>query len=419
MITSARRLLDDLLNVEVDIVVGAEVCSDADAPTMASVIDRYEAWLVRPLAAIDASWSAFSPSDREREMVERAREGAAQIDTAWIDDRLPGIAGGEGASALLQAAASAEARGRILDTSDHPPDPEWLPVLRRIRGYLELFATLPPTGETPSVEEVRIVRKAAELGVATISAQSVVQLDGDVLLRADDESFLAPERQALRALHGSAIEAALAHWRVLVDFAGQMTMAAAALFAAILRAVRNPVAAARGWNRRRTLNARASGRSGWALFRPQEMRDTWREFARIRRELLDDGGITVDSPVATAGDEDPPPPYARTVIQPDGDALWYVRTDVTSDDDLLAAHVARVAEAYTARGAVVATLQRYLVAVQALAAAAVPLLAVAVVHGVSSLVVLAVSAVGSTGAVAAVRSAIGWFLRLGLRSAMP
>lgn len=418
MSTSARRLLDDLLNVEVDIIVGDDIGVDSNAPTMATVIACYERWLADHRSGIEARWSSHSPTAQDRRMVARVEQGATLVDTASIDRRVPGIAQGSGAAVLLREASTAEARCRILDTTPWPSEPDWLPVLRRIRGNIEQFATLPPPAGAPSVEEVRIVRKAAELGTATISAQSVVQLDGDVLLRAD-ESFLATEREALRTLHEGAIAAALAHWRVLVDFAGQMTMAAGGLVATIVRAVRNPVAAARGWNTRRRVNLQASGRSVRDLIRWQELRDTWREFGRIRRELLDDGGVTVDSSDADADETAPSAVYARTVIQPDGDALWFVRTDAAGDDDRLHAHVARVAEAYHARGAVVATLQRYLVTFQALLGALVAVPAVALVDGLHSLVGLAVTAVGSTGVVAAARSGIGWVLRRGLRSAMP
>jgi hypothetical protein len=423
MTHAARRLVDDLLNVEVDIIVDDDIGPLADGATMSSVVERYETWLADHVPAIDARWRSFSPTERDLEAVERARLAAAQVGVAGIDEA-PGdaAADGGGAGGVLRDAAVAEARCRILVASDPPPDSGWLPVLRRIRGTVEQFATLPPNAGTPSVDEVRIVRKAAELGTATISAQSVVQLDGDIVIRADDGSFLTPEWLALRELHTHAVECSLAHWRVLIDFAAQVTMGAAGLATTIARAIRNPVSTARRWNDRRKDNLQASGRAARELLKPTVLRDTWREFERIREELLEDGGITVESPGRAGGHEPPLPVFARTVIQPDGDALWFVRTDVAGDRDLLDQHASRVAAVYQRRGAVVATLQRYLSAIQSSISAFIAtvgaVLAVVLADGFTSLVGFAVTALASTVGVSGVRGAFGWAIRRGLRTTM-
>ena len=56
MTHSARRLVDDLLNVEVDIIVGDDIGPLADVATMSSVIDRYGTWLADHVPAIDARY---------------------------------------------------------------------------------------------------------------------------------------------------------------------------------------------------------------------------------------------------------------------------------------------------------------------------------------------------------------------------
>jgi hypothetical protein len=423
MTHSARRLVDDLLNVEVDIIVDDDLGQGTDSATMSSVVERYGTWLADHVPAIDARWRSFSPTERDLEAVARARLDAALVGATGIDAASGDAAGdGEGAAGVLRDAAVAEARCRILVASDPPADSGWLPVLRRIRGTVEQFATLPPNAGAPSVDEVRIVRKAAELGTATISAQSVAQLDGDIVIRADEGSFLTPEWLALRELHAHAVACSLAHWRVLIDFAAQVTIGAAGLATTIARAIRNPVSTARRWNNRRKDNVQASGRTVGELLKPAVLCDTWREFARIREELLDDGGITVESPGEVGEHEPPLPVFARTVIQPDGDALWFVRTDAASDSDLLEQHASRVAAVYERRGAVVATLQRYLSAIQsaisALVATVGAVLAVVLADGFTTLVGFAVTAAASTIGVSGVRGAIGWAMRRGLRTTM-
>jgi hypothetical protein len=128
MTHSARRLVDDLLNVEVDIIVGDDIGPLADVATMSSVIDRYGTWLADHVPAIDARWRSFSPTERDLEAVERARLDAAQFGATGIDEA-PGDAAGDGAGAagVLRGAVSDPRRvgsatgfGLAARASSHP-----------------------------------------------------------------------------------------------------------------------------------------------------------------------------------------------------------------------------------------------------------------------------------------------------------
>jgi hypothetical protein len=122
MTHSARRLVDDLLNVEVDIIVDDDLGQGTDSATMSSVVERYGTWLADHVPAIDARWRSFSPTERDLEAVERARLDAAQVGATGIDDASGDAAGdGEGAAGVLRDAAVAEARGRDRGPADTPP----------------------------------------------------------------------------------------------------------------------------------------------------------------------------------------------------------------------------------------------------------------------------------------------------------
>jgi len=64
------------------------------------------------------------------------------------------------------------------------------------------------------------------------------------------------------------------------------------------------------------------------------------ECRRLRAELFESGGVTIDTPHPEAG---PSALVARTVVQPDGDIICLVGDEASLGDDVVAAHTARVA----------------------------------------------------------------------------
>ena len=95
-----------------------------------------------------------------------------------------------------------------------------------------------------------------------------------------------------------------------------------------------------------------------ARFRPGEIRRRWAEFARLRRALFDEGGAAIESPGDTHGR--PGALDARTVVQPDGDVLWFVDEVIARDARALRAHAESVARWYEESGRTTAALRAQL-----------------------------------------------------------
>lgn len=408
----ARGLVDDLLAIEVDIVIDDQIPPVEPRPTIDSVVETYRRWLERHVPAIESRWNSTEPTAADRGTVARAvAETSLRFTTNRPDH--------DAMRPLAERAAEAEARCRIMTADGRLPDSAAQHLLRRIGGVLVQFAAMPRDPEERTVDEVLLIRKAAELGTATISAQTVVQLDGDIVVRADDDAFLAADRAPVRTLHAAAVDGALAHWRVLIGFAAQMTMSAAGVATAIRRGLRRPWSSLRdAWNRRRATVA-ASGITGGRLLTPSALKETWRHFAALRRDLLDDGGTTIETP-ADGGDDGGFD--CRTVIQADGDALWFVRADKVADAATLRRHAEAVAARYADSEEVVATLRRYLVGLQgacsAVFAAVATVITATAADGAAMWAGLAATGVAIGFVVSGVRGAIGWFLRRGLGNSL-
>ena len=92
--------------------------------------------------------------------------------------------------------------------------------------------------------------------------------------------------------------------------------------------------------------------------RPAELRRRWAEFHRLRRALFEEGGAVIESPGdahGRAGALD-----ARTVVQADGDVLWFVHEDAAGDAAAMAAHAERVGRWYAESGRTMAGLRAQL-----------------------------------------------------------
>lgn len=108
--------------------------------------------------------------------------------------------------------------------------------MQRDGGYAQLDELIPKTRRellsstqrgkripqplTP--EELAFVRKAWEVGCESVVAQTVVQLDGDVVTRISDrllDGTFAAHREAILAAHQRSIDMGLEHWRSLVQVA--------------------------------------------------------------------------------------------------------------------------------------------------------------------------------------------------------
>ena len=175
---------------------------------------------------------------------------------------------------------------RALAMGNPHPDPRVMHVLRRIRGSV---AQLRATTDT---ERMRIARKAWELGTDTIVAQTVVQIDGDVIQRVDEYMYDAP---AMWDLHRRAVANAVGQWQMLVELFIRVAVGAIGL----VRSLFGGRTALRSWQARRRELGALSERGAWELWKPKVALTTWRDFLGAMRGLLADGGSTITTP----GDE--------------------------------------------------------------------------------------------------------------------
>jgi hypothetical protein len=288
-------------------------------------------------------------------------------------------------------------------------------MLRRIGGNAAQLVAALERGDAGRVDLARIGRKAWELGTSEIVAQSVVQLDGDVVVRVD-ESLLTDDAASLHELHRRALGAALTHWRTLFEFVVQMAVGAAGLLSALWRSRRASIASLRRWLTTRRSAERSPAMSVRELLRGDERKRVVAAFRQLRDELLAGGGHAIETTSADGA------VVARTVVQPDGDVLWFVSPDALADGSVLDAHVAAVVGWYERSGELVATLQRYLSKAQELARVVLGLVAAAagvVVGGalrspLAALLSFAGFAVVAGAVMLLLRSAIGRRLRRGI-----
>lgn len=71
------------------------------------------------------------------------------------------------------------------------------------------------------------------------------------------------------------------------------------------------------------------------------------EIRRLKADLLSAGGVTIDTPVPPPEAADAFPVAARTVVQPDGDLLFFVGDAYFVDPDVRQLHAARVSAWFT------------------------------------------------------------------------
>jgi hypothetical protein len=405
----ARGLLDDLLNIEVDVIIASDVdrgvmpppTGDDAETAIREVLDGYIGWLDdhEPEIGVTAAESVPRPSG-----------GELSDELEWLGARV----------------ARAEERTVELMEAAAPLDAGVPTMLRRIRGNAAQLGAVASGEVSEPVDRTRIVRKAWEVGTDTIVAQTVVQLDGDVVERVDEESFLGPRRERLRSMHATATRGALENWRVLFDLVLQLVMSAGQLVHALWPPSTGIASLRRRW--REWGDRRRSGPDGedreehlkvTDLFRKEtraRVRSAWTDFRETAVALIVDGGATIETP----GER---PISARTVIQPDGDAMWFVREDVADDPEHLDAHAAHVAAWYRRSGLAVGVVQQVVAALQRVATTflAVIWAALTVLSGIAwgwwALAVAVIAAVVGGLLLLVARAGLGRWIRKAVRSA--
>ncbi len=187
MTSRAKPIFDSLLSIEVDLVVvdsltstGAVADHAAPDSVAQALAETYRTYLDDHVPELDAGWRAWVASGEPAALAERApgRLGILAPGGVVLDRFRPDTSG----DALQRAgrdAAVGEAMARALVAAGRLPDTGVANVLRRIHGTVDQLPSAEPA------QRVTIARKALELGTEAIKAQTVVQIDGDVIQRMD------------------------------------------------------------------------------------------------------------------------------------------------------------------------------------------------------------------------------------------
>ncbi|MDX2378854.1 MAG: hypothetical protein QNM02_03750 [Acidimicrobiia bacterium] len=253
MADTLKRVLDDLLNIEVNTMVKPGMTGrkmPAFGHALLDIHAGYERWLNRYSIELNAQWSRFRGTP-VAEQFRVARIGAGEEAKWWVIqdgaliDRLETAALTESAVDALQLfeATRTEARvaeevHRLLDgrRGYSVRDGGDVILMRIVRNCDQLKSILERVGTGGTVmlsrgtaagitdadtdklprEDLITVRKAWEMGTEEIAMQTVVQLDGDIVTRLNS-AYAGEEDQPVRDIHRESVGSALAHWQYLVD----------------------------------------------------------------------------------------------------------------------------------------------------------------------------------------------------------
>ncbi len=140
-------------------------------------------------------------------------------------------------------------------------------------------------------------------------------------------------------------------------------------------------------------------------------KQTWDTFRDRVRVLLTHGGATVATPAEGT-------PYARTVIQLDGDSVWLVARGMAERREELDVHARAVARWYADTSGVAATAQRYVAGAQAIVATVVVMAGALYGFAIRAWVPVVIGVVVSLVLVPCARWLIGRLLRGRIRKAL-
>jgi hypothetical protein len=203
-------------------------------------------------------------------------------------------------------------------------------LLRRVEGNCQQLAHIlgrPPVAAALRdgdralplrPHEILTVRKAWEVGVRPVVMQTVVQLDGDVVVRTE-EAGDHERRECLVRFHQATLAQGSACWLTLFESAG--LLATGALRGMLL------TFGPSGAPRRPSAVPKPSGQRALALAR---------DLRSLLVPLVSEGG----SSILTSNEVGP---AARTVIQPDGDLVCFLSAGAVADEAAHRAHAAAVA----------------------------------------------------------------------------
>ena len=256
---AARRIFDDLLNIEVSVIVkqGMTARKMPESPhALLDVIGEYDSYLCVAGNRLNQRWTdpanrpvqvrpSIEPSDTRR----HPRTGSdGKLRVRLEVDSVLDVVSVETFDVLRERAVEAEAVYRHAVGWGLVESDEQGVILKRIfrncdqiKGILARQAVAATVGDgigrdvapAPvlplSSDEVLTLRKIWEVGTETVVMQSVAQLDGDIITRIQKGRESASS-QAVHDLHRQSLETALTHWKFLVETVVQFVKVAQGFF---------------------------------------------------------------------------------------------------------------------------------------------------------------------------------------------
>ena len=274
-----ERIGTNLLTLEVNTAVKSGGISAQKLPELPmalhTLVDCYNGYLVRKKHAIDRQLLQLSASY----LLAPDEAARTQLEN-WepLGTPVPELTNGsETFEALVWAAATARRRGAI------DPEEEWAPAriaanCRQLRVAAIMLEKQFPDGTTPYDDRLRnvkdgtivpageparlfgatiaqtakalftnprpslavapdlavLIRKARDIGLEEVRFQTVLQLDGDVIVRVGRERDVA-QRSYLGDLHREMVNDGIAQWRLLFEVVGDLVGAVGNLIFKSLR----------------------------------------------------------------------------------------------------------------------------------------------------------------------------------------
>jgi len=249
---TAQRIVDDLLNLEIDIIVkpGMTARKMPDPPqALLDVIGWYDSYLCRSANRINPVWEQNGrPAVQVRPSITGGKTQSpnrqTDIATGELTERLrdesvPNVVAENTFDQLRERAVEAEAVYRRLLLEGWAVEDQTGVILTRIyRNCDQVKATL-ARDEVKGVvgngvdrdnartvvlpltsDEVVTLRKIWEIGTETVVMQTVAQLDGDIITRIQSGLETAAHKP-LHDLHQEAVSSALKHWQFLAQTVAQ------------------------------------------------------------------------------------------------------------------------------------------------------------------------------------------------------
>ena len=257
-VDAARRIFDDLLNIEVSVIVkpGMTARKMPEAPhALLDVIGEYDSYICVAGNRLNKRWDPEARPVQVRPSVESSdtrrhpRTGSdGKLRVPLEVDSVLDVASIGTFDVLRERAVEAEAVYRHAVGWGLVEADEQGVILKRIfRNCDQIKAILArepvaaaigdgigrdvtPAPVLPlSSDEMLTLRKIWEVGTETVVMQSVAQLDGDIITRIQKGRESASSR-AVHDLHRQSLETALTHWKFLVETVVQFVKVAQGFF---------------------------------------------------------------------------------------------------------------------------------------------------------------------------------------------